>query len=100
MPTPQNVGLRREGASHGSLQAWDPVNQKRIWQVPLPVAWNPGTLTTAGDLVFQGQAGGEFSAYHARTGEKLWKLDVGLGIAAPPITYSIKGRQYVALLVE
>jgi quinohemoprotein ethanol dehydrogenase len=89
----------KKGASPGSLQAWDPINQKRVWQVPLPVAWNPGTLTTAGDLVFQGSADGEFSAYDASTGNSLWKYKVGLGIAAPPITYAIDGRQYVALLV-
>lgn len=88
-----------KGTSPGSLQAWDPVAQKRIWRVPLPVAWNPGTLTTAGNLVFQGTAGGEFSAYDATTGHLLWQYKVGLGIAAPPITYEIDGRQYVALLV-
>ncbi len=83
---------------YGTLQAWDPVTQKRVWEVRWPV-WNPGTLTTAGDLVFQGRADGDFVAYDARTGEELWRTQLGLGIAAPPITYSIKGRQYVALLV-
>jgi quinohemoprotein ethanol dehydrogenase len=83
----------------GSLQAWDPVNQKRVWEVPLPVAWNPGTLTTAGNLVFQGRADGDFVAYDAATGEVLWNQHMGVGIAAPPITYEIDGRQYVALLV-
>ena len=87
------------GEPTGSLQAWDPVAQKRVWEVPLSASWNPGTLTTAGDLVFQGRADGRFVAYHARTGAVLWQSDMGLGIAAPPITYSIKGRQYVALLV-
>ena len=92
------VGNRSDG-THGSLQAWDPVSQKRVWEVPLDVAWSPGTLTTAGDLVFQGRAGGDFVAYHAASGEVLWRYPMGLGIAAPPITYAINGRQYVALLV-
>jgi len=87
------------GARTGSLQAWDPVTQKRVWEVPLPTSWNPGTLTTAGDLVFQGRADGQFVAYHARTGAALWRSSLGLGISAPPITYQIGGRQYVALLV-
>jgi quinohemoprotein ethanol dehydrogenase len=87
------------GGVRGSLQAWDPVAQKRVWEVPLPAAWNPGTLTTAGDLVFQGRGDGDLVAYHAATGEVLWRFPLGLGIAAPPITYSVKGRQYVALLV-
>jgi quinohemoprotein ethanol dehydrogenase len=92
------MGHRSDGI-RGSLQAWDPVRQRRVWEVPLPVAWNPGTLTTAGGLVFQGRAGGEFVAYDAANGEELWRYPVGLGIAAPPITYSINGKQYVALLV-
>jgi quinohemoprotein ethanol dehydrogenase len=87
------------GAPYGTLQAWDPVAQKRVWEVRLPFAWNPGTLTTAGNLVFQGRADGNFVAYDARTGAELWRTPLGLGIAAPPITYSIEGRQYVALLV-
>jgi quinohemoprotein ethanol dehydrogenase len=92
------VGARADGV-RGTLQAWDPVTQRRVWEVPLPAAWNPGTLATAGDLVFQGRADGEFVAYHAATGQALWRFPMGLGIAAPPITYSVKGRQYVALLV-
>jgi len=83
----------------GSLQAWDPVAQKQVWSVPLPVDWNPGTLATAGNLVFQGRADGDLVAYDARTGEVLWKEHLGLGIAAPPITYRIGGKQYIALLV-
>jgi len=87
------------GTPTGTLQAWNPVTQKQVWEVPLPAAWNPGTLTTAGDLVFQGRADGQFAAYQAATGKELWRFPMGLGISAPPITYSIKGRQYVALLV-
>lgn len=82
-----------------SLQAWDPIKQKEVWKVPLPNNWNPGTLTTAGNLVFQGRADGVFVAYHAETGEQLWSIDLGVGISAPPITYSIDGKQYVSLLV-
>ena len=83
----------------GSLQAWDPVQRRRVWEVPLPGFWNPGTLTTAGNLVFQGRADGRFVAYNAATGDELWRHDLGLGISAPPITYAVNGRQYVALLV-
>jgi quinohemoprotein ethanol dehydrogenase len=92
------AGYRDDGV-RGTLQAWDPVAQKQVWEVELPVPWNPGTLTTAGDLVFQGRADGDFVAYHAVTGKELWRHALGLGIGAPPITYAIGGRQYVALLV-
>lgn len=83
----------------GSLQAWDPVKQKLVWSVPQKELWNAGTLTTAGNLVFQGRADGKFVAYHASTGKELWTYDAGLGISAPPITYKIGGKQYVSLLV-
>ena len=65
----------------------------------MPSAWNPGTLATAGNLVFHGRAEGALYAYDASTGSTLWEYPLGLGIAAPPITYAIGGRQYVALLV-
>lgn len=83
----------------GSLQAWDPIQQKMIWSHPQNELWNAGTLTTAGYLVFQGRADGKLLAYHAATGKILWAFDTGLGISAPPITYSIHGIQYLALLV-
>ena len=54
-----------------------------------------GVLSTAGDLVFQGSGSRELVAYHARTGERLWAADVGVGIIAPPVTYSVAGEQYV-----
>lgn len=85
--------------SPGMLQAWDPVKQRAVWSVPQDHPWNAGTLTTAGNLVFQGRYDGRFLAYDARTGEELWSFDLGLGISAPPITYKLGGRQYVALLV-
>jgi quinohemoprotein ethanol dehydrogenase len=92
------AGHRPDG-TRGSLQAWDPVAQARVWEVPLPVAWNPGTLTTAGNLVIQGRADGYLVAYDALNGNELWKYKVGLGVAAPPITYQLGNKQYVALLV-
>jgi len=94
----ETAGFRSDGV-HGSLQAWDPVKQQQVWEVELPVLWNPGTLTTAGNLVFQGRADGDLIAYQAETGAELWRYPLGLGIAAPPITYAIDGKQYVALLV-
>ncbi|MGD9602789.1 MAG: PQQ-dependent dehydrogenase, methanol/ethanol family [Gammaproteobacteria bacterium] len=81
------------------LLAWDPVQQKQAWKVDLPGVWNPGTLTTAGNLVFQGRADGRFVAYRATDGKVLWTFDTGLGIATAPIAYEVDGRQYVSLLV-
>jgi quinohemoprotein ethanol dehydrogenase len=82
-----------------SLLAWDPVTQSKAWEIPQDTFWNAGTLTTAGNLVFQGRADGQFIAYDARTGQQLWSFDAGLGISAPAITYKLNGTQYIALLV-
>jgi quinohemoprotein ethanol dehydrogenase len=67
--------------------------------VPLPNNWNPGTMTTASNLVFQGRADGVFVAYDAENGKELWSVNLGLGISAPPVTYTIDGEQRIALLV-
>ncbi len=85
--------------SPASLIAWDPVAQQPAWQIPQQRNPNGGTLTTAGNLVFQGRADGKFLAYDALTGKELWRFDAGLGITAAPITYEIGGRQYVSVLV-
>ena len=82
-----------------TLLAWDPVKKQKAWEIPQKEFWNAGTMVTAGDLVFQGNITGEFAAFHARSGEKLWSVNVGSGISAPPVTYSVDGRQYVSLLV-
>lgn len=86
-------------ASTGALLAWDPVAQKARWKVDYEAVWNGGTLSTAGNLVFQGTADGEFLAYDARDGRRLWRFDAQRGITAPPISYSVDGHQHVAVLV-
>jgi quinohemoprotein ethanol dehydrogenase len=82
----------------GRLIAWDPIARKPRWTVEYGAYWNGGTLATAGNLVFQGTANGEFFAYNAATGAKLWSSWAGTGIVAPPITYEIDGRQYVSVM--
>jgi alcohol dehydrogenase (cytochrome c) len=49
--------------------------------------------------VFAGHVDGTFSAYDARTLKEVWSVNLGTGINAPPITYSVNGKQYVAVLV-
>ena len=82
-----------------TLQAFDPVRGEIAWEVPMQGRMNPGTMTTAGNLVFQGRSTGQFVAYDAATGAVLWTYDVGHGISAPPVTYAIDGKQYISLLV-
>jgi quinohemoprotein ethanol dehydrogenase len=81
----------------GRLIAWDPIKQEARWKVEHNNAWNGGVLSTAGGLVFQGQLEGEFAAYDASTGDKLWSTDVKSGAASGPGTYSIDGEQYVTI---
>ena len=86
-------------AGTGALRAWDPVKAELVWERPLPGIWNPGTLTTHGNLVFQGRADGRFVAYRATDGEVLWSAELNHGISAPPVTYEVDGKQYISLLV-
>lgn len=81
----------------GRLIAWDPVKQKAAWTVRLPSSWNGGTLATAGKLVFQGNSNGELVAYRTTDGKALWRSPTNTGVVAPPISYSVKGEQYVAV---
>ena len=82
----------------GRLVAWDPVAQREVWHADLPDPKSGGTLTTAGNLVFQGRADGKLVAYRATDGKQLWDFDSGIGIAAPPMTYEVNGKQYVSVL--
>jgi quinohemoprotein ethanol dehydrogenase len=83
----------------GSLIAWDPRRQRAAWRVDFPAEFNGGTLTTDGNLVFQGLSNGQFNAYAADSGKKLWSFDAKLGVMAPAMTFQVNGKQYVSLLV-
>jgi quinohemoprotein ethanol dehydrogenase len=83
----------------GRLLAWDPVKQKEVWRAEYVAPWNGGTLTTAGNLVFQGTADGRFIAYNATSGAKLWETPTGTGVVAAASTYMIDGKQYVSVAV-
>ena len=83
----------------GRLIAWDPVQQKEVWRHEHVSPWNGGTLSTAGNLVFQGTADGRFVAYNAKTGDKLWETPTGTGVVAGAATYLVDGKQYVSVAV-
>jgi len=83
----------------GRLVAWDPRTQREAWRVEHPGSWNGGTLTTAGNLVFQGTADGKFLAFSADEGKRLWEFPAQTGIVAPAMTFELDGEQYVSLNV-
>jgi len=89
---PANTNLAR-----GKLVAFDPITQTTRWTVTLPLSVNGGVLGTAGNLVFHGDASGEFSAYAADTGQKVVSVKTGSAIQSVPVTYVIKGEQYVLI---
>ena len=95
-----NETIKKEtaGMPRGELIAWDPLRQKEAWRHQYDWPWNGGTLSTAGNLVFQGDAHGFFHAFTADTGKPLWSFQARRGIMAGPITYRVNGVQYVAVL--
>jgi mono/diheme cytochrome c family protein len=82
----------------GMIIAWDPVERREVWRFQHALPGNGGMLATAGNLVFQGNAIGEFAAYRADTGERLWSSGVQTGVVAAPVTYEVDGEQYVAIM--
>jgi quinohemoprotein ethanol dehydrogenase len=92
-----NKGLPPSHAK-GFLRAWDPVHQKLAWEVPTATHWDGGVLSTAGGLVFQGDAAGNLNVYKADDGKKLASVALGTGIMAAPATYRVGGVQYVVVM--
>ena len=85
------------GGYLGGLKAWDPVAQKEVWFIKDDLPFNGGTMTTTTGLVFAGDIKGIFRAHDAKTGKELWKFNTGSGISAAPISYTLDGKQYVAV---
>lgn len=87
------------GGYLGELVAWDPVKQAKVWGIKETTPFNAGTLSTGGGLVFAGNNSGLFRAIDAKTGKVLWSMNLGSGIGAGPMTFSVDGKQYVAVVV-
>jgi quinohemoprotein ethanol dehydrogenase len=105
----QNIGGSAKGGNgqyrdyaplaRGKLVAYDPIKQRPRWIATLPLEINGAPLSTAGNLVFEGDASGYFTAYAADTGKVLWSVKTGSAIQATPVTYLINGEQYVLIPV-
>jgi quinohemoprotein ethanol dehydrogenase len=85
-------------ALKGILVARDPVTNQEVWRQPLGFYSGGGTLATQGNLLFQGDMQGRFTAYAADTGKQLWSQSVQSGVMAGPISYQLDGEQYIAVL--
>ena len=82
----------------GYLKAFDPLTGEDKWVVEIPHYWNGGVLSSAGGLVFQGDALGMLTAYDKDTGDALWQFNTYTSMLAPPITFEIDGVQYLSVL--
>jgi alcohol dehydrogenase (cytochrome c)/quinohemoprotein ethanol dehydrogenase len=98
MPQDPKVKTEVMKSLRGHVAAWDPVKQKEVWRVGQAGPWNGGMVTTAGNVLFQGDAKGRFSAYRADNGKTLWSFDAQSPVIAGPVTYTVDGQQYVAVL--
>ena len=82
----------------GTLTAIDLKNSGKIlWQQKTNEPLIGGVLATAGGLVFTGEGNGDFSAFDAKTGARLWQFNCGAGVNAPPMSYQIDGKEYIAV---
>ena len=93
-----DLGKVGPGGHMGGLKAWNPVTQKEAWFNKDELPYSGGTMSTAGGVVFQGDIKGWFKAVDAKTGKLLWKFNAGSGITAAPMTYTLDGKQYVAVV--
>ncbi len=91
------VMKRADGPQSGTLSAIDVRTGKIGWQYTSPQPMYGGVLATASGLVFAGEMNGDFSAFDAASGAKLWSHHFARGVCSPPITYRVKGVQYLAV---
>jgi alcohol dehydrogenase (cytochrome c) len=90
------VPVKNEKTS-GAMRAFDPLTGEKKWEFKyFSPPWG-GALSTAGGLVFGGDAEGNFIAFDARTGKDLWHIQLGAAIYSSPATYAVKGRQYIVI---
>jgi alcohol dehydrogenase (cytochrome c) len=94
-PPPTNT--RKETEGYGAIRALDAITGERKWEFKMNDVTDGGILTTASDLLFSGGREGYFFALDARNGSLLWRAAVGGTVASGPMTYSVGGRQYVAV---
>jgi alcohol dehydrogenase (cytochrome c) len=85
------------GATWGNVTAIDVRTNRQAWQARTDQMCIGGTMATAGGLVFAGEGNGNFDAYDAKSGNRLWQFQTGAGANAPAVTYQLDGQQYVAV---
>jgi len=95
--SPGPINTYTEAVGHGAVIAIDPHTGEKKWTFELHDVTNSGILTTSSDLLFVGGREGYFQALNAKSGELLWKLNLGGPVTAAPMSYQLDGKQYVAI---
>ena len=93
-----DLAKQGQGGHMGGVKAWDPVKQQTVWFNKDDLFYSGGMLSTAGGLAFHGDLKGWFKALDTKTGKELWKFNAGSGITAAPMTYTLDGKQYIAVV--
>ena len=91
-------GLRPFERYETDITAMDPLTGEIKAKLHVPYPNYSGTLVTAGGVVFSGFTDGTLMAIDDTTMQPLWKINVGVGFNAPPMTFEVNGKQYVAIL--
>ena len=81
----------------GNVTAVNIDTGKVVWKARTDQPMIGGALSTAGNLVFAGEGNGWFKAYDAKTGKVLWQYQCGAGVNAPATSYTVNGKQYIAV---
>ncbi len=93
-----DLGKVGPGGHMGGVKAWDPIKQQEVWFNKEDLPYTGGMMTTKSNLLFHGDIRGMFKAVDAKTGKTLWKFNTGSGITAAPMTYTLDGKQYIAVV--
>ncbi|HTU69466.1 MAG TPA: PQQ-binding-like beta-propeller repeat protein [Candidatus Baltobacteraceae bacterium] len=91
------LNVKKGAIQNGPFVAVNMDTGKIAWQYLAPQPLIGGALATGGNLVFMGEGNGWFDAFNATTGQRVWRYQLGAGVNAPPITYEIGGKQYIAV---
>ncbi|HEY6483394.1 MAG TPA: PQQ-dependent dehydrogenase, methanol/ethanol family [Steroidobacteraceae bacterium] len=101
LPSLQSLRSERPGKRvRELLRAWDPVRHKSVWEHETSSGvrgYDGGVMSTAGNLVFQGRGSGGLWVYAADSGQVLKVIQTGSHIMAAPMTYVVRGEQYIAV---
>ena len=93
-----DLGKVGPGGHMGGVKAWDPIKQQEVWFNKEDLPYTGGMMTTKSNLLFHGDIRGMFKAVDAKTGKTLWKFNTSSGITAAPMTYTLDGKQYIAVV--